>query len=186
MINKKYINFLIGESLKKNKEESKEATSTGGFGYSSPAFSLFSKDEVTKNEYKRSPIKIVREGGLCDSCGEFDNDCICPKKTEATEATDSSSVGMYDTNSFEDINMKSNTTKGRGRSWKKPQIKGGNFVSVKKKCKTFPYCNQGDINSLNISKTAIIDEAIRNVSFKINLSEDQIKKIILSSLYDYL
>ena len=77
--------------------------------------------------------------------------------------------------------MKGNTTKGKGRSWKQTQIPGGGFVSVKKKCKTFPYCNQGDIRALNISKTAKLNEAIKNVALRTGLSENEIKNIILSS-----
>jgi hypothetical protein len=33
----------------------------------------------------------------------------------------------------------------------KPYWPGGSFVTVKKKCQKFPYCNQGDINALNLS-----------------------------------
>jgi hypothetical protein len=36
---------------------------------------------------------------------------------------------------------------------KKTQLPGGMFVKPKEKCKTFPYCNQGDSNSLDFSKT---------------------------------
>ena len=33
-------------------------------------------------------------------------------------------------------------------NWPKYGGPGGQYVRVKKKCKTFPYCNQGDINAL--------------------------------------
>ena len=186
MINQKYLNQLILESLKKKTEETKEVTATGGgYGYSSPAFSMFSKDDVARSEYKRSP-KIVRETEVCDKCGEKEENCTCPKEIEATEATSSASVGPYDANSFQDINMKGSTTKGKGRSWKKTQIPGGNFVSVKEKCKTFPYCNQGDINALNIykpkTKKSKLSEAIKNVSIKTGLSVDEIENIIISKI----
>lgn len=39
--------------------------------------------------------------------------------------------------------MKGNHETGKGNTFKKPAIKGGKFVKVKEKCKTFPYCNQG-------------------------------------------
>ena len=49
MINQKYLNQLILESLKKKTEETKEATGTGGgYSYSTPAFSMFSKDDVAR------------------------------------------------------------------------------------------------------------------------------------------
>ena len=180
-IDKSYLDKLISEALKKKKEEPKEATATGGgYGYT-PALSLFAKDDVARNEYKRPKVKEVREEEYCDSCDSVKSKCVCPKKIEATEATGSGSVGAYDANSFQNINMKGNTTKGQGRSWKQTQIPGGGFVSVKKECKTFPYCNQGDIKALNISKTAKLNEAIKNVSLRTGLSENEIKNIILSS-----
>ena len=65
----------------------------------------------------------------------------------------------------------------------KTQIPGGNFVSVKEKCKTFPYCNQGDIKALNIykpkTKKSKLTEAIKNVSNKTGLSVEEIENIIL-------
>jgi hypothetical protein len=180
--NKEYIHSLITEALKKKKEEPKEATgASSAGGYSGPAFSMFAKDDVARNEYKRPKVKEVREEEYCDSCDRVKSKCVCPKEIEATEATGSGSVGAYDANSFQDKDMKGNTTKGQGRSWKQTQIPGGGFVSVKKECKTFPYCNQGDIKALNISKTAKLNEAIKNVSLRTGLSENEIKNIILSS-----
>jgi hypothetical protein len=180
--NKEYIHSLITEALKKKKEEPKEATgASSAGGYTGPAFSMFAKDDVARSEYKRPKVKEVREEEYCDSCDSVKSKCVCPKKIEATEATGSGSVGAYDANSFQNINMKGNTTKGQGRSWKQTQIPGGGFVSVKKECKTFPYCNQGDIKALNISKTAKLNEAIKNVSLRTGLSENEIKNIILLS-----
>ena len=56
--------------------------------------------------------------------------------------------------------------------------KGGSFVKVKKKCKNFPYCNQGDIKALKIYENESLKEAIKNVSQKYNISENVIKSII--------
>jgi len=185
--NKKYIDFLISEALKKKKEEeTKEATVTGGFGYSAPAFSMWSNDNTAKSEYKRPKVKEVREDEeYCDACDRVKSQCVCPKKIEATEMTTTASVGVYDANSFQDKSMKGNTTKGQGRSWKKAQIPGGQFVSVKKECKTFPYCNQGDIKALNITskpKKNTMNEAIKNVSLKTGLTEEEIKNILINYL----
>jgi hypothetical protein len=164
-IDKTYLNKLISEALKKKKEEPKEATATGGgYGYSSPAFSMWSEDEEAKSEYKtKKDIEYI----------------------EANEATDSSSIGAYDANSFQNINMKGNTTKGQGRSWKQSQIPGGEFVSIKKKCKTFPYCNQGDINAIKRTKKPkknAMYEAIKNVSVRTGLTEEEIKNILINHL----
>ena len=185
-IDKNYLDKLISEALKKKKEEPKEATATGGgYGYT-PALSLYAKDDVARSEYKRPKVKeVTEEEEYCNSCDRVKSKCVCPKKVEANEMTDSSSVGAYDANSFKDKNMKGNTTKGQGRSWKKTQIPGGNFVSVKKECKTFPYCNQGDIKALNISKKPkknAMYEAIKNVSLKTGLTEEEIKNILINHL----
>jgi len=99
-------------------------------------------------------------------------------KKEFKEATSSSSVGQYDTNSFQDIKMKGNTPKGKGRSWRKTQLPGGKFVQVKKKCKRFPYCNQGDIKALNIWGESTTEKVIETMSKKYGLTENEIKEII--------
>jgi hypothetical protein len=181
ILDKEYLDRLISEALKKKKEESKEATgASSAGGYSGPAFSMWSNDDKAKSEYKRPKVKEVSEEEYCDACDRVKSKCVCSKKVEATEATGSASVGAYDANSFQDKNMKGNTTKGQGRSWKKAQIPGGQFVSVKKECKTFPYCNQGDIKDLNISskpKKNAMYEAIENVSKKTGLTTEEIKKI---------
>ena len=188
MTNKEYINSLITEALKKKKEESKEATgASSADAFSGPAFSMFSKDDVARSEYKRPKVKEVREEEYCDDCDRVKSKCVCDetKKIEATEATGSSSVGAYDAPGFQDVNMKGNTTKGQGSSWKKTQIPGGGFVNIDKKCKTFPYCSQGNSkdNPVKVSKTSsAMFEAIKNVSLKTGLSETEIKNIILSSL----
>lgn len=191
-IDRNYLDQLILEALKKKKkeEETKEATGTGGgYGYV-PALSLFSNDDVARSEYKKPNAKeVAEEEGYCDACDRVKSKCICPKKIEANEMTDSSSVGAYDANSFQDISMKGNTVKGQGRSWKKPQIPGGGFVNINKDCKTFPYCSQGNSKDkpVKVSKTpSAMFEAIKNVSLKTGLSEEQIKNILINHLGDNL
>ena len=191
-IDRNYLDQLILEALKKKKkeEETKEATATGGgYGYV-PALSLFSKDDVARSEYKKPKAKeVAEEEEYCDACDRVKSKCICPKKVEANEVTDSSSVGAYDANSFQDINMKGNTVKGQGRSWKKTQIPGGGFVNINKDCKTFPYCSQGNSKDkpVKVSKTpSAMFEAIKNVSLKTGLSEEQIKNILINHLGDNL
>lgn len=191
-IDRNYLDQLILEALKKKKkeEETKEATGTGGgYGYV-PALSLFSNDDVARSEYKKPKAKeVAEEEEYCDACDRVKSKCVCAKKVEANEMTDSSSVGAYDANSFQDINMKGNTVKGQGRSWKKTQIPGGGFVNIDKKCKTFPYCSQGNSKDkpVKVSKTpSAMFEAIKNVSLKTGLSEEQIKNILINHLGDNL
>jgi hypothetical protein len=139
--------------------ETKEATGASSAGsFSAPLFSMWSDDEEAKEEYKRTE-------------GEF------------KEATTTASVGAYDVPGFEDVNMKGNKLKGRGRSWKQTQIPGGSYVEIDKKCKTFPYCNQGNTGAVKYKKSkknSPLSEAIYNVSVKTGLTEDEIKKIILN------
>jgi hypothetical protein len=105
-----------------------------------------------------------------------------PKKKETKEATSSSSIGQYDAPGFEDVKMRGNNPRGRGRSFKKPQLPGGKFVQVKKKCKRFPYCNQGDIKALNIFENETLNTTIEKISKKYGLSEDMIKEFILKEI----
>jgi ribosomal protein L34E len=105
-----------------------------------------------------------------------------PKKKETKEATSSSSIGQYDAPGFEDVKMRGNNPKGRGRSFKKTQLPGGKFVQVKKKCKRFPYCNQGDIKALNIFENETLNSTIEKISKKYGLSEDLIKEFILKEI----
>jgi len=121
--------------------------------------------------------------------GEVGEDDIETDEGEFTEAISSSSSGAYSTPFFLAKDLK---------NWgpsKKTQIPGGQFVSVKEKCKTFPYCNQG-IGALEFSnsktktinkltkrkpkKKTSLDEAIYNVSIKTGLTEQEIKNLIIS------
>jgi hypothetical protein len=97
-----------------------------------------------------------------------------PKKVEATEATGSGSVGAYESPAAWAKSTKKKDWRGKSHT----QIPGGAFVSVKKKCKSFPYCNKGDISALHIYENEVVKEAIDNVSKKLNISETTIKAII--------
>ena len=96
------------------------------------------------------------------------------KKVEATEATGSASSGSYETTS---ARAKSTKKKDWGPS-RKTQYKGGSFVKIKKKCTTFPYCNQGDITNLKLSKNESVRDAIKNVANKLNIDESVIITIL--------
>jgi hypothetical protein len=173
MIKKNVLNKIIEEGLKKIKDESKEGMGAGSAGGYEAKLGMWEDDEVAKKEYKRME-------------GEF------------KEATSSSSVGAYDAPGFEDVLMRGNHPIGRGRSFRKPQVKGGEFVTFDKKCKTFPYCSQGDSKDKPVKTTKTLSknrrkkqksplsEAIENVSFKTGLSVEEIKKIILSKINDNL
>lgn len=93
------------------------------------------------------------------------------KKVEAKEATGSASVGSYETPAFLAKNSKN------WRGGKKPLYKGGKFVEVKKKCLTFPYCNQG-VGAIKIFENETLKSVISDVSKKMGVDEQIIKRIL--------
>ncbi len=140
-----------------NKKEHNEATGSGSSGaYSGPVFG--GDNEFWERSRSENP-KI--------SENEVD-------KVEAKEATGSGSVGGYQSPAMW---AKSTSKKDWGPS-RKPQIPGGGFVKVKKKCTKFPYCNKGDINALTITKNESVKEAIQSVAKKLGVSEDVIMTIL--------
>lgn len=142
----------------RGKEENNEATSSGSSGaYVGPLFG--GEDEFIKKSEKETPK--LKEG-------------MVPTDGETTEATTSASSGSYESPAMW---AKSTKKKDWGPS-RKTQYPGGSFVKVKKKCTKFPYCNQGDINALKLTKNESVKEAIKNVSKKLNLSENVIKTIL--------
>ena len=60
--------------------------------------------------------------------------------------------------------------------------KGGKFVKIKKKCSKFPYCNQGDINALQIFERDIVKEMVTNTAKRTNLEEYVVRNIIAKEL----
>jgi hypothetical protein len=139
------------------KKENKEATGSGSSGaYVGPVFG--GNDEFW--ERSRSETPKLKESDV--------------EKVEATEATGSGSVGGYESPAMW---AKSTKKKDWGPS-RKTQIPGGGFVKIKKKCTKFPYCNQGDINNIKISKNESVKEAIKNVASKMGVSESVIKTIL--------
>lgn len=143
-------------------KETTEATGTGSSGaFEGPLFG----GDTSFLKKSQSETPKLKEG--LDVSGDVE-------KVEATEATGSGSVGAYSTPSMW---AKSTKKKDWGPS-RKTQLPGGSFVKVKKKCTKFPYCNQGDINALHITKNESVKEAIKRVSQKLKLSESVIINIL--------
>jgi hypothetical protein len=156
----KYETFLEkSKKNKKSKSETKEATGSGSSGaYSAPVFGGGDDDEFWEKSRSETP-------GLKESEVE---------KVEAKEATTSGNVGGYQTPAMW---AKSTSKKDWGPS-RKTQYPGGGFVKIKKKCTKFPYCNQGDISNLKISKNESVKEAINNVAKKMGVSPNVVKTIL--------
>ena len=56
---------------------------------------------------------------------------------------------------------------------------GGIFIKIKDKCKKFPYCNQGDINAIEILRETIEDTAKKH-----GLPIGEVEKIVLKGIKD--
>jgi len=54
---------------------------------------------------------------------------------------------------------------------------GGVFIKIKEKCKKFPYCNQGDINAIEVLK-----ETIENTAKNTGIPKEEIEKIIINEI----
>jgi hypothetical protein len=98
------------------------------------------------------------------------------QKTETKEATTTASSGQYSTPKMWAKSTSKKDWKGRSKT----QIPGGKFVQVKKKCKRFPYCNQGDIKALNIFENETINRVMNIVSEKYGIDVETIRTIITS------
>jgi len=161
--------------LTSKKEETKEATASGSAGQYSSLFSGEMKEtEKTNNKnVKKIPEKNTKEHSQDD--GES---YTKTKKVETKEATSSASSGQYSTNKVWAKSM----NKKDFRGYSKPQLPGGKFVRVKKKCKKFPYCNQGDINALSLFENKSLQKVIQKISSERNIHEDIIYQVILDEL----
>jgi hypothetical protein len=157
-VNFDQVKFLEKCGFKQGKKtEPKEATGSGSSGaYVGPVFG--GDDEFW--DRSRSETPKLEESEV--------------EKVEAKETTTTGSSGGYETPSMW---AKSTKKKDWGPS-RKTQYKGGSFVKIKKKCTTFPYCNQGDITNLKLSKNESVKDAIKNVASKLNIDESLIITIL--------
>lgn len=104
--------------------------------------------------------------------------------------TDNQCVGTYITPRFwaKKKRKKKRKVKSKRKSRRnhKRLMPGAKFVRVKDKCKKFPYCNQGDINALELWEKKIMSEAAKNVSKKTGVSEDNVKKMVEKELAEII
>ncbi len=189
-----------------SKIETKETASTGGSGsyegpLSGPKMSMWADEAPKKIQAKGGPVEEEKEleekwsekykrSIDCNNPKGFSQKAHCqgrkkhmkedkseePKKVEATEATGAASAGQYSGPMFLAKDSKN------WRGGKKPLYKGGKFVRVKKKCKNFPYCNQGDIKALKIWEDDDLTEAIKNVAKNKNIHENIVRAILLHEI----
>lgn len=124
---------------------------------------------------KLSPDERFSVQKLLDEIEDLDK-----KEEEVDEATGSSSAGAY----VGPLGYAKNEKNWRGAS--KTVYPGGQFVKIKEKCRHYPYCNQGDINALelwdSIMDKKIMKETIEKVSKKTGNSKKNIKELIKKEL----
>lgn len=161
-----FFNKILDTKTQKTKEENKEATGAGSAGgYTAPLFSSTKGDIVknVQNTQNTQNVKTVRENF---------------EKVEATEATSSSSTGQYNQPAIWAKSMSKKNWKGATTKY----MPGSKRVQVKKKCKTFPYCNQGDIKALKIFENESVQSAIDSVSSIYKLDKGYISEIIFKEI----
>ena len=138
---------------------------------------------ITHEEWKETQESEMEEASSAGGAGGYVGPLFSTKKKtkkgEVGEATSAADAGVYSTAYFLAANKK---------NWKggsKPLYKGGKIVTVKDKCKKFQYCNQGDINALNL--TEAIDNVSKmtgkNVDYIGNLVDNQLSEMISRGIF---
>jgi hypothetical protein len=138
--------------------------------------------------------KETKEQTMAASAGAYSAPLFTTTKKKIQETIETS--GQYDVPAF------GTSTKGRksplkidgpesiykGRAVKDknfPKWGGPDsvFVKVKEKCKKFPYCNQGDINAIEIMKEDVeLQDSIKIMSEKYNIPVSHIENIVLNEI----
>ena len=155
------------QGRKKETKESMGADSAGAF--EGPAFGgvIKKKDLYKPNNFKKYNVN---------------------EEEEVVEVNDSSSSGAYDA-PFGDggknplkINGEKSIKNSRAVKDKNFPKWGGPdavFIKIKEKCKKFPYCNQGDINAIELLE---IGDEIKEVSEKYGIPYKEMEKIVLNEI----
>ena len=143
------------------------------------------KTEMEHTDNKRKATEIAMDH-LYEDPKYYDK----LKKIESKEATGASSAGQYDApfpGFVKDplkIGGPDTIYKGRAVKDKKFPRYGGpgaKFVKVKEKCKKFPYCNQGDMNALELIDGSV-KESIDRASKKYGVDKSEIINILLKEM----
>lgn len=147
--------------------------------------------QMTHEEWSKTKEEEMGEATTSASAGAFmapmgmdprfaGNKKKKKKKEEFDEATTAASSGQYSTPKIWAKDEKN----WRGKA--KTQWPGGQFVKVKKKCSKFPYCNQGDINALELSENKMIKSAINEVAKKTGKDKTYIKELVKKEIEEII
>jgi hypothetical protein len=159
-------------------------------------------DDHLSNE---SPKKIeTKESMGADSSGSFEpslSSTPIKKKInkihnmgtqmDIDEVTTSSSSGQYDApfgsggknplkiGGEKSIKQSRAVTDKNFPKWGGPD---GVFIKVKEKCKKFPYCNQGDINAIEMLEMDELTESVKNVSKMMGIPFSEMEKTVINEI----
>ena len=180
--------------IKNNFEKAlKKATSKDPIGYKA----ILDEDhdcekihpQMTHEEWSKTKEEEMGEATTSASAGAF----MAPmgmdprfagkkkkKKEEFDEATTAASSGQYSTPKIWAKDEKN----WRGKA--KTQFPGGKFVKVKERCKKFPYCNQGDINALELTDNKMVKAAITEVAKKTGKDRTYIKELVKKEIEEII
>jgi len=181
--------------IKNNFEKAlKKATSKDPIGYKA----ILDEDhdcekihpQMTHEEWSKTKEEEMGEATTSASAGAF----MAPmgmdprfagkkkkkKKEEFDEATTAASSGSYVTPQMWAKDEKN----WRGKA--KTQFPGGKFVKVKERCKKFPYCNQGDINALELTDNKMVKAAITEVAKKTGKDRTYIKELVKKEIEEII
>ena len=114
-----------------------------------------------------------------------------PVKRDINEVVDASASGEYDVPAFgktsrggrkDPLKIDGPESIGKTRAVKDKNFPkfggpGGVFIKIKDKCKKFPYCNQGDINAIEVLR-----ETIDEISKKTGVPHKEIEIIVLNEI----
>jgi hypothetical protein len=132
-------------------------------------------DENPKGETEGLSIQVMNK--ILKNIIDTDKE---EEEIDTNEATLSSSSGSYSTPWFLAKNAKN------WRGYAKPLFKGGKFVKIKDKCKTYPYCNQGDIKALELFEDGKYSKLADKVAERMGEDPLKVKSVVLNDIDESL
>jgi hypothetical protein len=158
---------------KLKKIEAKEMTGADSAGAFSPAFgTVIKKKNITKIHNMTESEQEIDEVIDASSAGSYDVPFGGGRKGRKNPLKIDGPDSIYKGRAVKDKNFP---------KWGGP---GGKFVKIKDKCKKFPYCNQGDINALELIESKEMYTAIQNAAIKTGLNPIMVKNMVLKEIKD--
>jgi hypothetical protein len=148
---------------KLKKIESKESTTASSAGaYSAPAFGK----TILKRDIHKIHNSNLKEAFAGGDAGSYDVPFLgtTPK-------------GRKNPLKIEGPKSMSKSRAVKDKNFPKWGGPGGVFVKIKEKCKKFPYCNQGDINAIEVLR-----EAITDIQKETGIPRNEIENIVLNEI----